>query len=292
LASVFVFLPSLRNGFVLWDDDRMFLENQHFRGLGWTQIRWMLTTFHVGHYMPLTWLSVSVDHALWGMNPTGYHLTNVLWHGANAGLAYLVARRLLALAGGGSTAALRAGAVVAALFFGLHPLRTESVAWATERRDVLSAFFYLLAVWCYLRARDGRGAGEGPEPRWYGACLGSFALALLSKSMAVSLPVVLLVLDAYPLRRWLSGGPWLGPAGRRAWIEKIPFVLLSLAASVVAWFALSASGNERMVADVTWSGRIAMAVYGLAFYLWKTVLPVNLSPLYERYGLIERVTAP
>jgi tetratricopeptide (TPR) repeat protein len=299
LASAFVFLPALRNGFVLWDDDRMFIENQHFRGLGWRQLQWMLTTFHIGHYMPVTWLSFGLDYLLWGMSPVGYHATNVLLHGANAALVYLVALRLLARVmapTGEATAALRAGAAVAALLFGLHPLRAESVAWATERRDVLSALFYLLAVWCYLRARDGRRPEDGPEPRWYGACLGSFILALLAKSMAVSLPVVLLVLDAYPLRRWLSrqvdGGARLGPTTRRVWLEKVPFVLLALAAGVIAWYALAASGNARMVADVTWRGRAAMAVYGLAFYLWKTALPVGLSPLYERYGLIETLAVP
>src|SRR5712692_10193963 len=156
------------------------------------------------------------------MNPWGYHLGNLILHAANATLVYLIARRLLAAArGGGSQSGHATGPVVgagafAALVWGVHPLRVESVAWATERRDVLCGLFYLLAILFYLRAWEGAAGGRMYRQRRYWGSLGLFALALLSKSMAVSLPVVLLVLDAYPLRR-LGGKPasWLGPAALR-----------------------------------------------------------------------------
>jgi len=151
--AVAVFAPALQYGFILWDDDRNFLNNPAYRGLGWAQVRFAFTSALMGHWIPVTWLSFGIDHALWGMNAFGYHLTNILLHAANAALVCLLALRLLRL--GLTTASPRAislGAVVAALFFAVHPLRVESVAWITERRDVLSALFYLLTVLAYLKA--------------------------------------------------------------------------------------------------------------------------------------------
>ena len=153
-----VFLPALDAGFVDWDDDRNFLWNEGYRGLGPRELQWMFTSTWMGHYIPLTWLSLGLNYALGGMEPWGYHLGNLLIHAANTALLFFVARRLLAVAGeddrmhhheGG--AAIPLGAAVAALLWALHPLRVESVAWVTERRDVLCGFFYLLAVLAYLQ---------------------------------------------------------------------------------------------------------------------------------------------
>src|SRR5207302_693630 len=131
------FAPALSNGFVNWDDDVNITDNPHFRGFSAAHLRWMFTTTLMGHYIPLTWLTLALDYALWGMNPRGYHLTSVLLHALDAALVFLVARRLLRDAPVGAAAA-------AALVFGLHPLRVESVAWVTERRDVVSGVFVLL----------------------------------------------------------------------------------------------------------------------------------------------------
>src|SRR5437870_8347326 len=98
LVTLTAFLPTLENQFVNWDDDKNFLNNPHYRGLGWPQLRWMWTTFHMGHYIPLTWMTLGLDYLLWGMQPRGYHLTNLLLHAANAVVFYLVARRILGLA--------------------------------------------------------------------------------------------------------------------------------------------------------------------------------------------------
>src|SRR5437899_5976686 len=144
LAVVAVFAVGLRNEFVQWDDQVNLVENPHFRGLAPRHLAWMLTTTLMGHYIPVTWLSFGLDYVLWGMQPAGYHFTNLVLHAANAVLVYWLARRLLAAARPDtSEMALRAGAAVAALFFAIHPLRAESVAWATERRDVLSALLFL-----------------------------------------------------------------------------------------------------------------------------------------------------
>jgi hypothetical protein len=164
----------------------------------WTQIRWMFTSTLMGHYIPVTWFTFGLDYTLWGMNPFGYHLTNTLIHAASAALFYLVALRLLAKATSLTGSALRVAGVMATLFFALHPLRAESVAWATERRDVLSGLFFLLTVLMYLKAAED----EGPQRRrLLVISLGLYALALLSKSIVMTLPLVLALLDVYPLGR-------------------------------------------------------------------------------------------
>src|SRR5712691_776823 len=162
LVTFTAFLPTLQNEFVGWDDATNFLDNPHYRGLAWTHLRWMWTT-HLGHYIPLTWMTLGLDYVLWGMNPLGYHLTSLLLHAANAVLFYFVAFRILGLGlpdpGDRRQADLVLSAGFAALVFAIHPLRVESVAWVTERRDVLSGLFYLSAILIYLRTceRGERG---------------------------------------------------------------------------------------------------------------------------------------
>ncbi len=270
--TVAVFAPALHYGFILWDDDRNLLTNPFYRGLGWAQIRWAFTSAVMGHWIPVTWLTFSVDHALWGMNAFGYHLTNVLLHAANAALFYLLGRRLLRL---GLTAApawaITLGAIVSALFFAVHPLRVESVVWITERRDVLSALFYLLTVLAYLKACAADGA---PRRRWLVVSLGAYTLGLLSKSLIMSLPLVLLVLDVYPLRR--ARGNW-----RRILVEKLPYLGLAVAAAVVSVLVVIAKVGLTSAVAYPPSARAAMALYSLVFYVWKTVLPLGLAPMYE-----------
>src|SRR5712691_3553688 len=297
------FLPALQNQFVNWDDQRNFLDNPHYRGLGWTHLRWMWTT-HLGHYIPLTWMTLGLDYLLWGMNPFGYHLTSLLLHAANAVVFFFVVHRILTLALPSPSErghALAVAAGFAALVFAIHPLRVESVAWVTERRDVLSGLFYLSAILLYLRACEPEKRGR----EWYWLSVAAFVYALLSKSIVVNLPIVLLILDVYPLRR-LGGdsGWWSGPA-RRVYAEKIPFVLLAAAASAIALMAQLSHNAMVSVVQLSALGRLAVSTYGLSFYLWKTVAPVNLSPLYElpptvnpwappfllSYGLVLAITA-
>src|SRR6185295_19927397 len=151
VLSFVVFIPALAGEFLTWDDDINLVSNPFYRGLGLSQIRWAFSNVRMGHYIPVTWLGLSANYAAGGMNPWGYHLVNVILHAANAVAFYFVARRLLAAARDGGRQDRRAepalawGAAVAALVFALHPLRAESVAWITERRDVQSGFFYLMA---------------------------------------------------------------------------------------------------------------------------------------------------
>ena len=269
---VVAFSPAPWAGFVLWDDDAYFLHNPYYRGLGPAQLRWMFTVMS-GHYMPLTWLTHGLDYVLWGMRPAGYHAVNVGLHALAAVIAYFVARRVLAAAVGPVQAgALRAGAAVAALIFAVHPLRVESVAWITERRDVLCGVFFLLAVLCYLRALD-----SGARRRRYWLAVALAALALASKAMAVTLPAVLLLLDVYPLGR-LGPGRWLR---RDVWLEKLPFALLSAAAAILAIVAQRSVGTLSDLRDVGIAERLGLTAYGLVFYVWKTLVPTGLAPLYE-----------
>src|SRR2546426_4154928 len=133
-----VFLPALWNDFVEWDDQVTLTGNQEYRGLMWPQIRWMSTTVLLGHWIPLTWLTFGLDFVIWGMNPAGYHLTSLVIFAASAPVFYFLALRLLRRAAGFAGGTLRASAIAATLFFAIHPLRAESVGWATDRSDVLS----------------------------------------------------------------------------------------------------------------------------------------------------------
>ena len=274
LLTALAFLPALGNGFVSWDDDKNFLANPDYRGLALHNLRWMWTTFLLGHYVPLSWMTLGLDYTIWGMNPAGYHLTNILLHVANTVVLFYVGRRLLRLAGMPDEDRIAATAAVAALLFAVHPLRVESVVWVTERRDVLSGLFYSLALLAYLK--DGK---------WYWASLALFAAALLSKATSITLPAVLLILNVYPLRRIGGADGWWTPQSRRIYASMIPFAALGIATVALTFTAL-----QRMT-QLPVGGKIAASAFSLAFYIWKTVLPTGLSPLYPMPPSVDPVGA-
>jgi len=272
--AVLAYLPALRAGFVTWDDNRNFLENTAWRGLGLTELRWMWTTMHMGHYIPLTWMSLGLDYVLWGMSPMGYHVVNVALHGANAALVYFLSKRVLGLTGVTSPDDPRGAvmpSVLAALVFAVHPLRVESVAWITERRDMLSLLWYLASVLCYLRYVTD----EQKPVQWYVAASALFVAALLSKATSVTLPIALLVMNVYPLRRIGGAAGYSSPSARRVILELVPFGVLSVIAGLVSVVALHPP------AQLTVGQKLAVSAYSLAFYLWKTLVPTGLAPLYE-----------
>lgn len=286
LATFAVFYPGLSNGFVNWDDDLMVLDNPYFRGLGWTQLRWMFTTFHSGHFQPLSWITLGLDYWLWGLDPFGYHLTNLILHSANAVIFYTTCRllftKVFVIAREQDRWRLDASAAVAALLFALHPLRVESVVWVTERRDVLSGGFFLAAIFCYLRAHGTAAPTVKSRQSWLALAFAAQLLSLLAKATAITLPLLLIILDLYPLQR-LRGSvrTWFSADSRRVFGEKLPFLLLSVIFGLVALWAQQASGALRPVQQYFLSYRLGQAFYGICFYLWKTIVPVGLSPLYE-----------
>jgi tetratricopeptide (TPR) repeat protein len=274
-AITFVaFIPALHGQFQSWDDWPNFVQNQRYRGLGGDQLHWMWTTTHLGHYTPLAWMTLGLDYTFWGMNPVGYHLVSLLLHCAAAVLLFLIAWRVIEaarVADTRDTTAVLIGAGFAALFFAVHPLRVESVAWITERRDVLSLTFYLAAILSYLRAIGGSGRFR----KWYGATVALFVCAILSKGTAVTLPAALFVLNVYPLRRLGCAVGWTTSSARRVYVELAPLAMLSAAAGLLSVKALP------LVTPLSPIQKVEASLYGLGFYLWKTILPLGLSPLYE-----------
>ena len=289
LVTFLVFLPTLWNGFVAWDDYMNFLENPAYRGLTWPQIRWMFSTTLMGHWIPLTWLTLGLDYVLWGMNPAGYHLTSLIIFASNAPVFYFVSLRILRHATAFTSGTLRASAIAATLFFVIHPLRAESVGWVTERRDVLAGLFFLLTILLYLVAVEA----AGKRRRWLLAgSVGMYVLALVSKSSVMVLPLLLVVLDIYPLRR-LGGRwqEWTGAAARTVLLEKVPFMFLGVAGAALGYYAQNANAFITPLERYSLSARPAMVFYSLWFYLEKTVVPQGLSPLYElpeRVNLLDR----
>ena len=222
-------------------------------------------------------MTLGLDYELWGMNPRGYHATNLLLHAVNAVLVYRLACRLLAAslpALARSPRLLLQAAALAALLFAVHPLRAESVAWVTERRDVLSLFFYLVSVLAYLRSTE-----PTTQSRWYALSLVAFVCALLSKGTSVTVPAVLLILNVHPLGRFRTEG------ARRIALELAPFVALAAATSVLTLVAL------QNLPQLDVGQKIAVSAYGLAFYLWKSVAPSGLAPLYALPASVDPMAA-
>ncbi len=286
VISFVAFWPALDGEFVSYDDDRLFVTNTSYRGFAPAHLSWMFTTTFMGHYQPLTWLSSALDYTISGMNPASYHRNNLILHALNSLLVYFVALRLLTVAfrlqPTEHPAVLRLASAVTALLFAVHPLRVESVAWASERRDVLSVFFLLLALLSYLRAFRA----EEMSVRSGGAYVCSWVLlglSLLAKSWGMSFFLLLLILDVYPLRRlpasatqWLANGRW------HVWAQKIPYVILGLAAAVMAGYAQqSALSTMRSLEEWSILNRVVQAFYGLSFYLWRTLWPAHLTASYE-----------
>ena len=292
---IVAYQPVLQNDFVNWDDYDNFRFNYDYRGLTLGTLRWAWTTYHLGVYQPVSWMILSAEHALWGMDPRGYHLASLVLHTLNAVVLYFMSlallRRVWPESTGRDALAARIGSALAAMAFAVHPLRVEVVAWASSQPYLPCALFCMLTVLAYVRASEAIGGRR--RMAWLGAACLLFGLALLSKAAAVGLAAVLLVLDVYPLRR-LPGNPrrWFGSESRRVLWEKVPFIAITAAFMVVA---VQAKQQAETVAPFHLDGpecssRLAQAGYGTWFYLAKTVCPWGLSPFYpfpDEMGLTE-----
>jgi tetratricopeptide (TPR) repeat protein len=289
LITVLVYFPALRNDFV-WDDSGYVYENDRIRSLDPQSLRWMFTTFRMSNWHPLTWISHATDYAIWGLNPLGHHLTGIILHGLNTLLVFLVALQFMLVAqstGPPSSSSTHSlpfssmqpviAASVTALLFGCHPLHVESVAWVAERKDVLCAFFYLLTLLSYSFL--SAAADKKSRRKWYVCCLGVSVLALMAKPMAVTVPLVLMILDIYPLRRF-------GPAGndasriKRLLAEKIPFLFVSLVAGLITIKAQYVTGAVQNLQRLPFSVRMINGLHAPWFYLSKMLWPAELAPIY------------
>jgi tetratricopeptide (TPR) repeat protein len=281
VATWTVFWPARRFAFVECDDIDYILENPHVRsGLTWENVRWAMVARYAMNWHPLTWISHMADVQWFGLNPAGPHLENVAWHVVNALLLFAFWKR--------STGAFWPAAFVAAVF-ALHPLRVESVAWVSERKDLLSSFFALLAMLAYVGyAQGGARAVEtnGPKPRrWLWVSLLLFALGLLSKPMVVTLPLLLLLLDFWPVRRLRlePGADWLR-TGAGLVREKIPFFILAFLSCLVTLVAQKEGGAVQTLQRFSLSARVENALVSYVRYLGKAFWPHPLCPWYSHPG--------
>ena len=296
LATFAVYFPVQNYDFVNYDDSSYFSSNSHvLSGLTRANIQWAFTSGEYANWHPLTWLSLMLDATLFGHGAAAPHLTNVLLHAMNSILVFLLLRQL-------TGAFLRSAAV--AMLFAIHPLHVESVAWISERKDVLSGFFGLLTLLSY--ARYARKEGElvrasfdslaparsalrplaspnsfrrfpnGSSPRLlrYGMALFFFVCGLMSKPMVVTLPFVMLLLDYWPLERFNR------TSFPRLFLEKIPFFIFSAVASVITYIVQQKGGATTLLINTSLAGRIENAFVSYARYLWKTLFPVNLAAPY------------
>jgi len=288
-----VFLPSLLNEFVNWDDNYYVYENTHIRSLDIELLKYAFAGFHESNWHPLTWLSHALDYAIWSLNPLGHHLTSNILHALNTLIVVFLVMRLMEILKETSKVdnrvpqsflndqTIRITGAATGLLFGLHPLHVESVAWVAERKDVLCAFFFLLTILTYTRyvSEIKQSASINSASRFFSKnylfAIGFFILSLLSKPMAVTLPFVLLILDWYPFGKIHSLKTfWI------AFIEKLPFFVLTLISSVLTIFAQESGGAIKSVEDIPLALRVVVAAKSLVAYLIKMMLPLNLVPFY------------
>lgn len=265
-ASVWlVYGQTLSHGFIALDDTAYILENKHvLTGLNWANIKWALFNVEASQWLPLTWLSLMLDTSLFGASAQGYHFTNVCLHTINSMLCFLVLKR--------ATKNFWCSSIAAALF-ALHPLRVESVAWVTERKDVLTVCFFLLTIWNYLSYRDK------PTIIRYIAIVIAMLLALMAKPVAVTLPFVLLLLDYWPLNRWALVD--LKTTSRQIWPlvkEKLPLFLGILGLSYLQIAVVPPPTAQVELYPL--SIRLQTVVTSYLFYLKDTFWPLNLAILY------------
>jgi Tfp pilus assembly protein PilF len=253
------FLPGLDGEFLAWDDPKYVTRNSHIQSFSWQTVVWAFTSFDVGNWHPLTWLSLALDHRIYGLEPFGYHMTSLIIHVLNSILVFLVLYRL-------TGRPWRSLAV--AVLFALHPLRVESVSWVSERKDVLSAFFWLLTMVAYARYVRVKTAAS------YLLVVITFAMGLMSKPVVVTLPAALLLLDYWPLRRLNWRAVW----------EKLPLFALSIVC-VVLTIAAQRSGGAVQIDPIPLFERAANSVVAYVQYLVLTVWPSNLSPWYSHPSL-------
>ncbi len=275
ILTFLFYLPVLKNNFVTWDDPQMIQDNPYIRSFSLESIGGMFKNFYAANWIPLTWLSLALDFKLGGLDPFIYHLDNLILHCCNTALVFFLGVRILAIPGkglereGSPAGWVTPAAFLTALLFGLHPIHVESVAWATERKDMLFGIFYLLSLLFYL---DYSSASS--QKVWkLNVCLFLFVMSLLSKPMAVTLPFVLLLFDVWPLNRFSS-------SPKKILLEKLPFFILALISGWMTMLAHFHEGPAPTTRDLPLDYRVMNAFHSLVFYLVKMVVPVDLATLY------------
>jgi len=291
LGTLAIYWPARHYGFVDYDDNDYVFNNPTVRaGLSWWGLVWSFVDQHASNWHPLTWLSHMLDCQLFGLNAGAHHMVNVLFHCANAVLLLLLLKSM--------TGAFWRSAFVAALF-AWHPLRVESVAWISERKDVLSGFFFMLTLWMYVlhvkkeivplavNQDEAVPPKRSPAPRhliFFRLALFFFVLGLLSKPMLVTLPLVLLLIDFWPLNRFAAFSR--NPSGvkivKHLLVEKLPFFLITIVIGIITFLAQRAGGATSSAPPLGFFSRTGDVIIGYLSYLEKIFWPQNLTCLYLR----------
>ena len=274
VVSLWVFRPCLSNGFVNWDDQGYIEQLVRLKTFSWSSLRWIWTSLQPFYFQPIDWMTHLMDYRCWGLDPVGHHATNWFLHGLYVVSIGLLVWLLTGQAGVSRVRERMAFSALVALVCGIHPLQVESVAWISARNGLLCSFWMVLALIFYLRAVDDQQI----RSRWWWATVAVQVVALLTKPFAVSLPLLFLVLDFFPLGRQRRRG-W-GPLFREKWM----FFLLSALAALGA--IASQEQLERLSGEPV-SGRVLAACRGFVFYLWKLIWPAWLSPFYPLESAVE-----
>lgn len=273
VGTLAVYNGVTKNRFINYDDDVYVTANRHVQsGLHWTTLQWAFTTFDAANWHPVTWISHALDYQLFKLNPAGHHYTNVLLHAVNVILLFLLFLR--------ATARVWPSLAVAAIF-AVHPLNVESVAWAAERKNVLSMLFMLLALMAYERYV------RKPGFRRYLAVFFLFAFGLMAKPQVITFPFLLLLWDYWPLARFnfaLNGADAPGPSFASLVFEKVPLFALSLASAMVTMAAQRAGGAVRSAIEYPFLVRIENAVGAYFDYFARLLWPLRLAPMYPHPG--------
>ena len=269
LLVLIVYWPVQHYEFLRIDDQVYVTDNDHVRsGLTWENVQWAFTSLEAGFWQPMTWLSLMLDTSLYSMNAGGFHWTNVLLHIGSTFLLFITWRRM--------TGAAWQSGVVAALF-AVHPLNVEPVAWIASRKDVLCGFWGMMALWSYAHYVEKPGVGK------YLSVWLSFILGLMSKPMLATLPLVMLLLDYWPLARFETA-----INGRRRWVllllEKLPLALCSMAVIGVTFIAERRIGAFSDLETISFPARVSNALVSYLIYIEKMIIPTELAIFYPHPG--------
>jgi hypothetical protein len=303
LITFLIFYTARDNQFVALDDLEYIVLNTRIETFGWDTVLWSLSSFYLGNWHPLAMISLALDRCIWGLNPYGFHLTNIVIHCCTVFCACYLFSTVFRAANYSqcainttshtaldmqdqpavlSPSGIIIGSIAAALLFGLHPLRVESVVWASERKDVLCMFFMTTSIWMYIRYAVRRFTiSELPywRSREYSFALFLAMLAQMSKPTAVSLPLILCIVDWYPLKRITDTTTLI-----RSLSEKIPFIVVSVVGTVLTLFAQQIAMVNAPKVDLF--SRLLIACKALLFYLAATAYPSGLTAYYIHPGKI------
>lgn len=284
LICFLVYLKALSCGFVNFEDQDYVINNTGIRTLGSEFWKWAFTTVPVNYWVPLLWVSFALDYHFWGLNPLGYHLTNIILHALNAGLIVLIAHEFYKSGRCTDVGKLPESRflyigmlMLAGILFGIHPARVESVVWVTERKDVLNGIFTLSSILFYVRYQYAKMELQNAKRSfcWYAVSLFLFICSLLAKPSSLILPGMLCVIDLYPLRRFST------ERIITLIIEKIPYVAISVSTALVSVVHIHHAEGFNSLGELPFSIRMIAAGNSVYEYFKLLIYPVNILPYYD-----------